>query len=312
MSADPDSGNDQLAGRLPRGHLRRVLDEQHRLRRQPLPLLLQHRRLPGHQPAHDLAPGQRVHRPGHRHGRAQRRGRRRLRRLRRPAQPVADQLAARPRRRHLHRAVAGRLVGHGNSQLRRPRRRVPEGERHRPAGPRPLRGALDRAEAAGPAGQRGRAWLRKRHSAVRRGRPGHLADQLGPRRPEPDLHGQARRHAVDPTPIYTTTYVAVLEPAHDRVHRHRADAEHDLHLPDQRSRPGREQRDRQRHADDDTVRRQPIRPPAPIRRTCSRPAPATTGDWTGSPVPTSDFDLASFNDLTISRRRQQHGRRDQR
>ena len=50
------------------------------------------------------------------------------------AQPVAARLVPRPHRRHLHRPDAGRVVGHRQQPVRRARRRVPDGQRHRPAG----------------------------------------------------------------------------------------------------------------------------------------------------------------------------------
>ena len=69
----PDHRRHQLAGRLPRRHLRHLPGRLAGLRRQPRALLQQHRRLPGLQPAHDLVPLDGVHQERHRHGADQRR-----------------------------------------------------------------------------------------------------------------------------------------------------------------------------------------------------------------------------------------------
>ena len=118
FSADPVNRRHQLAGRLPRRHLRR---------------------LPGRHASTSSATSTTASNIGgfpdtspRATGTARRRSprtrpaqccttasRRRLRQLRRPAQPVAAQLVPRPGRRHLHRAGPGGLDGHRQRQLRR-------------------------------------------------------------------------------------------------------------------------------------------------------------------------------------------------
>ena len=84
----------------------------------------------------------------------------------------------------VHRVSQAAWTVAGNSQLRAARRRVPERQRHRPAGPGPLRGVAHRARTRTGRGSAARTGPRPRRPLGSAG-PAGVARELGPRRHRP-------------------------------------------------------------------------------------------------------------------------------
>ena len=157
-----------------------------------------HRRLPRHQPALGLVPRQRDDRGRHRHGRPTTARAATPTSTASPPPSMVNWFPDMPSGTFTGQSQAG-WTTEGHQPVPADRRRVPPGQRRRPAGPGALRDPLARAQEAGP------PRLRHPFNPTMRasGRPGQsMEGQLGPRRPGADLRGLPARPG---HPVYTTT-----------------------------------------------------------------------------------------------------------